>query len=191
VADPPVETDVLRPWASGELSPDEVFQRLYDAYAPLVRAWLVVRAGSAADDLFQDVWTIFYRRCREWEHRSGVDDAARPVLSFLFRTCHLTLRAHRRMAQRDSEPLANAAPPAMDGQALALEAVQLAECLDAARRHCSDDDCAVLTAKLAGVPAREIARTLRLTESAVDHRFRNAIERIRQVLAKPGRRVHV
>jgi DNA-directed RNA polymerase specialized sigma24 family protein len=113
------------------------------------------------------------------------------VLSFLFRTCHLTLRAHRRLAQREPVPLTDTDPPALDGQAHALRAVQLGECLDTAQRHCSDDDCAVLTAKLAGVPAREIARTLGLTESAVDHRFRNTIERIRQVLTRPGERAHV
>ena len=40
----------------------------------------------------------------------------------------------------------------------------------------------MLTAKLAGISAREIARTLQMTEAAVDHRFRNAIARIRERL---------
>lgn len=71
-----------------------------------MRAWLALRADSAADDLFQDVWTVFYRRCREWQHRAPMGDESRPVLSFLFRTCHLTLRAHRRLrAARDAAPL--------------------------------------------------------------------------------------
>lgn len=32
--------------------PEEAFARLYAAYARPVRAWLIVRAGAAADDLF-------------------------------------------------------------------------------------------------------------------------------------------
>ena len=184
---------VLRAWARGELSPEAAFARLYDAYAPLVRTWLAVRARGEADDLFQDVWTIFYRRCLDWEHRPDLDDEqARPVLSFLFRTCHLTLRAHRRLLERRAaQPLDTIADPAVDGGSRALEAVQLGECLTAARLRCSDEECAVLTAKLAGVPAREIARTLRLTEATVDHRFRNAVARIREALAPSGKDAHV
>ena len=114
------------------------------------------------------------------------------MLSFLFRTCHLTLRAHRRLqAARGAAPLDEADHPAIDGQAHAQAAVQFGECLEAARRHCSDDDCAVLAAKLSGLPAREIARTLGITESAVDHRYRNTIERIRLALGHPGRSAHV
>lgn len=179
-------------WASGELSLEEAFARFYESYAPLVRTWLAVRAGNSADDLFQDVWTIFYRRCPHWEHRESLDENARPVLSFLFRTCHLVLRAHRRLhAKRAPAPLETIAHPAIDGQSQALEAVQLGECLAAAQRHCSDEDQAVLTAKLAGVPAREIAQTLRLSESVVDHRFRNTVARIREALLPPGKDAHV
>lgn len=187
MADAAPEADVLAAWASGELPPEEAFARLYQSYAGVVRAWLAVRAGNAADDLFQDVWTIFYRRCREWEHRQdGAAPDARPVLSFLFRTCELVLRAHRRIhAQRGMAPLEAAADPAVDGHRHAIETIQLGECLEAARRHCTDQECAVLSAKLAGLAGREIARALHLTESAVDHRFRNAVARIREALTMP------
>jgi DNA-directed RNA polymerase specialized sigma24 family protein len=187
------EETVTQAWARGELSPDEAFVRLYQVYAPLVRTWLASRAGSAADDLSQDVWTIFYRRCGEWKHRREHDDAgARPVLSFLFRTSHLVLRAHRRLqANRPAQGLDGVADPAVDGQSSADEAIQLGQCLSAARLHCSDEDYAVLTAKLAGVPAREIGRTLQLTEATVDHRYRNAVERIREALSPRVRNVHV
>jgi DNA-directed RNA polymerase specialized sigma24 family protein len=188
VSEAGTEAAILREWSSGALAPDEAFAQLYRMYGPVVRTWLAVRAGSFADDLFQDVWTIFYRRTREWEHRTEMTvEDARPVLSFLFRTCHLTLRAHRRlMMRRGDEPLESAREPALDGQLRAFEAIQLGECLTAASLHCSDEDCAVLTAKLAGVPGREIARTLGMTESAVDHRFRRVVERIREVLAPEG-----
>ena len=70
----------------------------------------------------------------------------------------------------------------VDGSTPVVTRVQLGECLAAAKESCSDEEVAVLTAKLAGVPAREIARTLQITEAAVDHRFRNAVARIRERL---------
>ena len=180
----------MRDWSRGVLSHDEAFTKLYEEYGPLVHTWLRARSGdAAADDLFQDVWGIFCRRWREWEPPPGAADAdARPVLSFLFRTCHLVLMAHRRVERRRSEdPLEHAAEPPVDGHTYVLARVQLGECLSAARASCSDDQVAVLTAKLAGVPAREIARTLGLTEATVDHRFRDAIARIRERLEAGGR----
>jgi len=185
---------IMRDWASGALSPDDAFVRLYEAYGPLVLTWLRVRVDEAtADDLFQDVWAIFCRRWREWDPtrlrqgdggHGGADAAdARPVLSFLFRTCHLVLMAHRRVArQRDARPLDEASGVTVDGSTPVLRRVQLGECLAAAKESCSDEDVAMLTAKLAGVPAREIARTLQISEAAVDHRFRNAVSRIRERL---------
>ena len=56
----------------------------------------------------------------------------------------------------------------------------LARCLELARKHCCPEDVQILTAKLAGVPAKEIARTLSISEPAVDHRYRNALEHLRQ-----------
>jgi RNA polymerase sigma factor (sigma-70 family) len=172
-------------WARGDLTPDEAFEQLYARYGQTVRAWLALRvAPGSVDDLFQDVWTIFFRRCREWQHREEFAAGdARPVLSFLFRTCHLVVTAHRRVsAQRRTEALEDVDPPAIDDDRRMFADVQLGECLGAAKRFCSDEDVTILTAKLAGVPARDIARALRVTESAVDHRFRRAIGRIRGAL---------
>src|SRR5215813_12254538 len=179
------ESSVLGAAARGELSPDEAFERLYDEYAPLVRTWLAARIGTAqAEDLFQDVWTIFYRRWREWEHRPDLEPSdARPVLSFLFRTCHLVLQAHRRIAKkRAAPPLEDVDSPTVNGHGAVIAQIELGQCLDAARRHCTDEEWTVLTAKLSDVPAREIARTLQITEAAVDHRYRRAIARMRAVL---------
>ena len=181
------ESSVLGAAARGELSPDEAFERLYDEYAPLVRTWLAARIGTAqAEDLFQDVWTIFYRRWREWEHRPDFEGSdARPVLSFLFRTCHLVLQAHQRIVnKRAAPPLDAVDPPAVNGHGAVTAQIQLGQCLDAARRHCTDEEWTVLTAKLCDVPARDIARTLHITEASVDHRFRRAIARVRAILER-------
>jgi DNA-directed RNA polymerase specialized sigma24 family protein len=180
---PSAEQDVLRARARGELSADAAFERLHAAYAPSVRAWLLLRVrGTEADDLVQDVWTIFYHRWRRWEHRPEMaDPRARPVLSFLYRTCHFVLKGHRRRARREEAGDVDVA----DGEAGAkrlIQGVEVGRCLDRARRLCHSDELDVLFAKLSGVPAREIARALDVTESVVDHRFRTALAKLRASL---------
>jgi DNA-directed RNA polymerase specialized sigma24 family protein len=182
------ESPVLRAWADGRIDADAAFAALYDTYAPMTRGWLAVRAPAAdVDDLFQDVWSIFLRRWREWTPPDTISAAdPRPVLSFLFRTCHLALLAQRRLAAAHTmQPIEAAPEPDVDGDRIAVREVQFGECLAAARACCDDTELAVLTAKLSGVSGRETARTLGLTEPAVDHRYRAAIARIRERLAGP------
>ena len=163
--DPAAESAILRDWAAGTLSGDEAFARLYETYGRLVHTWLAVRAGGAdADDLFQDVWTIFCRRWREWRIDGSAAADARPILAFLFRTCHLVLLAHRRIAQqRATRSLDDSPHPLTDGEREATTHVQLGECLTAATRCCSDEELAVFTAKLAGMHGRDIAHALGIT----------------------------
>ena len=180
---PAIEPDLLRARARGELSADAAFERLHAAYAPSVRAWLLFRVrGTEADDLVQDVWTIFYHRWRRWEHRPEMTDPqARPVLSFLYRTCHFVLKGHRRRARREEAADVDVA----DGEAGAerlIQGIEVGRCLDRARRVCHSDELDVLFAKLSGVPAREIAQAKGLTESVVDHRFRTALGKLRASL---------
>lgn len=189
------EQSVLRARATGEVSADQGFEQLYALYAPLVLAWLRLRAPRAdAEDLQQDVWMVLYDRWKRWEFRPEMEGPeARPVLSFLYRTCHFVLRGHaRRAAARAERPLEHAGEPrAPEGADSHLE---LGQCLDLARRICPVEEQEVLSAKLAGVPARDIARTLAMTEAAVDHRFRGAIARLKRRLeppkAGPRRRAH-
>src|SRR5262245_58725335 len=62
--------------------------------------------------------------------------------------------------------------------------------LDFAKTQCGEEDVAILTGKLAGIPAKEIARTLEISESAVDHRYRPVGQTIQQELTSSaeGRR---
>jgi RNA polymerase sigma factor (sigma-70 family) len=182
------EQSVLRARARGELSADQAFERLYSLYAPLVLAWLRVRVSRAADadDLQQDVWMVLYDRWKRWEFRPEMESAeARPILSFLFRTAHFVLRGHsRRAAVRAERPLEAAGhAPAPEAHDSSLE---LGRCLDLARRICPEEEQEVLAAKLSGVPAREIARALAISEAAVDHRFRGAIARLKRRLEPAG-----
>jgi DNA-directed RNA polymerase specialized sigma24 family protein len=180
------EPNILAACASGEISPDQAFDRLYVLYEASVFAWLAARVGAAAAaDLSQDTWAVFHRRWRIWNFLPEMSTAeARPVLSFLYRSCHLIVSAHRRLQARVilhsltdvEEP---AGPHEID---LRHHALEFQRCLETARQCCPEEEFDVLLAKLAEVPAREIARSLGVSEAIVDHRFRNAIARVRRAL---------
>jgi len=163
------------------------FEQLYDLYQRPVYAWLAVRLQSPdVDDLAQDVWTIFYRRWQSWRFPDELVPEAKPVLSFLFRTCHLTLAGFRRVRERDRAAdldQANEVAAPTDRRHRELEVQQ---CLTIARETCTADELEILIGKLTGVSARTIARTLGITESAVDHGYRRAIAKVRAVLSGPG-----
>lgn len=192
--EPSLENRILRARARGEVSADAAFEVLYREYARTVLGWLAVRAeASAVDDLAQDVWLIFYSRFRRWEFGTEMESPdARPVLSFLFRTCHYVARARRRLAAtRKSAPLDSAEEAVVvNGRHALARGLEASRALALARRLCSDEELSVLLGKLAGFTAREIAQALSLTEAVVDHRFRDAIARLRKALkveAKKGK----
>ncbi|MFQ5788930.1 MAG: RNA polymerase sigma factor [Acidobacteriota bacterium] len=173
------------------MSCDAAFEQLYEEYGSVVLGWLAVRVAPAAvDDLFQDVWLIFYARWRRWQFPAAMESPeARPVLSFLFRTCQYVVQGHRRLVsararkQLDEQELADSrsAPDRL------LRQVELGRCLSLARKVCPTTELDVLLAKLAGVPAREIARALGVTEAMVDHRYRSALARLRKEMKLSGR----
>jgi DNA-directed RNA polymerase specialized sigma24 family protein len=180
----PPEHGIVSARMSGAMSIDSSFDRLYRMYAPVVGGWLAVRVEAhAVEDLLQDVWTVFYGRWRTWRQPPELDTPdARPVLSFLFRTVHLATKAHRR-AMRTHEPIEGHDLPDQKTVPQHLdESLTLGKCLELARKHCNSDDVAILTGKLAGISAREIARTLGISEFTVDHRYRNALTFLRQQL---------
>jgi len=181
------EHPILQARAAGAVSADVSFEQLYDLYQRPVYAWLAVRLQSPdVDDLAQDVWTIFYRRWQSWRFPDELVPEAKPVLSFLFRTCHLTLAGFRRVRERDRAAdldQANEVAAPTDRWHRELEVQQ---CLTIARETCTADGLEILIGKLTGVSARTIARTLGITESAVDHGYRRAIAKVRAVLSGPG-----
>jgi DNA-directed RNA polymerase specialized sigma24 family protein len=178
-----VENRVLRARARGEISADAAFETLFGEYRRIVASWLTLRVEAAAvDDLAQDVWLIFYNRFRRWEFGTEMESTdARPVLSFLFRTCQFVARGHQRLARsRKNEPLADGDVKASaEGPETLLRDLEAAKALSLARRICPGEELDVLLAKLAGMSAREVARTLSITEAVVDHRYRDALSRLR------------
>jgi RNA polymerase sigma factor (sigma-70 family) len=181
-----VENRVLRARARGEISADAAFETLFQEYRRIVASWLALRVeGAAVDDLAQDVWLIFYNRFRRWEFGTEMESTeARPVLSFLFRTCQFVARGQKRLARsRKNEPLADEDLKASaDGPEALLRDLEAAKALSLARRICPEEELDVLLAKLAGMSAREVARTLSITEAMVDHRYRDALSRLRAKL---------
>ncbi len=177
------ERSILRARARGEVSADGSFEDLYRLYGPTVRAWLRFRVPApVADDLMQDVWLIFHGRWQRWEFRPEMEaEAARPVLSFLFRTCHFVLRGHRRRAGREERA---AELEAVDerGAERVMRDVEAGRALSLARRLCPAEELDVLLPKLAGVPAREIALTLECTEEAARTRVSDAVKKVRAAM---------
>jgi DNA-directed RNA polymerase specialized sigma24 family protein len=184
---PSLENRVLRARSRGEVSADAAFEALFQEYRRIVASWLAVRVDSASvDDLAQDVWLIFYGRFRRWEFGTEMESAeARPVLSFLFRTCQFVARGHQRLARsRRSDPLeeVEGRVAATIGPETVLRDLEAAKALSLARRICSGEELDVLLGKLSGMSAREVATTLSITEAVVDHRYRDALARLRSKL---------
>jgi DNA-directed RNA polymerase specialized sigma24 family protein len=165
------------------MSADAAFEVLFREYRRLVTAWLALRVDPAAvDDLAQDVWLIFYERFRRWQFGLEMEsEDARPVLSFLFRTCQFVARGHRRLRHtRKTDPLPDGKEPVSRSDSTLARRIEASRALALARRLCSDEELDVLLAKLAGFSAREIAGMLALTEPMVDHRYRDALARLRK-----------
>jgi RNA polymerase sigma factor (sigma-70 family) len=176
------------------MSADTAFELLFREYARIVAGWLAVRVEpSAVDDLAQDVWLVFYGRFRRWEY--GVEresPEARPILSFLFRTCQFVARGHQRLARsRKSEPLEDGESgdprAALGGEEDASREIDASRALSIARRLCPDEELDVLLAKLSGFSAKEIADMLSVTPAVVDHRYRDALSRLRKEMKIQGR----
>jgi DNA-directed RNA polymerase specialized sigma24 family protein len=129
------------------------------------------------------LWTVFYGRWRSWQQPAELDTPeARPVLSFLFRTVHLATKAHRRTSRVHEQIEEQDLTDDRSMPERLIDGLTLASCLNFAKTHCGEEDVAILTGKLAGISAKEIARTLEISESAVDHRYRNTLGYLRQHL---------
>jgi RNA polymerase sigma factor (sigma-70 family) len=179
------EQPILRARARGEISSEVAFDQFYVLYAPVVRGWAAISARrDEAEDIFQDVWSIFYRRWRDWCFLPEMEaPEAKPVLSFLYKTFRFLLEGYRRKALLKHASLEEAelCGIAVESEDLVRQ-VEVSRCMDIARRIFSREEMDILLAKLAGISAREIASILCITEPMVDHRFRNSIARLKKHL---------
>jgi len=180
------EQSIIRARHSGGLSCEESFRELYDLYGRNVFSWLLVRVPrDQAEDLFQEVWTTFLVRWRDWDFREDLAiSEARPVLSFLFQTALFMwkghLRKHGRCEPLPEEEMEPAVHTQMDAR------VELGRCLDLAAKICTSEEIEVLVARLTGLSGAEIAQALGISEAVVDHRYRDAIGRLRRHLQSQG-----
>jgi DNA-directed RNA polymerase specialized sigma24 family protein len=134
-----------------------------------------------------EVWLIFHHRWLRWDFRPEMEaEDARPVLSFLYRTCHFVVKGFRRRGGREEGVEKLEAVDEREGAERRLRQLEAGRCLDLARRICPPEELDVLLPKLLGVSARAIATTLGVTEPVVDHRFRGALARLQaQLSPKP------
>ena len=186
------EALILRARETGEISCDTAFERFHEAYASVLLAWFALRAHPAEiDDLAQDVWAIFYMRWRRWQFLPEMDvPDARPVLSFLYRTCNFVFLAHRRQhASRSQQLPLEVAETKASSQPVEtiLRTLEFGRALKIAKEICTPAELDVLAGRLAGVPLREVARATNSTEAVVDHRFRNAMAKLRKRLSAKGK----
>src|SRR5580658_581466 len=136
------EQDVLRAREAGGLSVEESFRALFDLHGRAVLGWLLVRVPrDQVDDLFQEIWSTFFLRWRNWEFREHLAaPEARPVLSFLFRTAAFMRNGeYRRKRALESVDEAAAIADVSSGPEVLNQQVQLGRCLDLAAEVCSPE----------------------------------------------------
>ena len=158
--------------------------------APRCGRSLILRVrGPEADDLLQDVWTIFYQRWRRWEHRPEMEAVGRQARAEL-PVPHLPVRgdgppaegAARGRDARSGGAAARRAPTPSCGRA------EAGRCLELARRLLRPEPSSTCCSPSwpACRPARS-RETLGVSESVVDHRFRGALARLRARLLPKAR----
>src|SRR5215208_2594363 len=128
---------ILRACVSKELSHDDAFGELYLLYAAVVRGWLSVSVKRGeVEDLFQDIWIVFYRRWQQWQFLAEMEEPdARPVASFLYRTFRFVLEGHRRRNLHNHEPIeaVEELPDNLQQPDRLLMQLELGQCLELAR----------------------------------------------------------
>ena len=154
------------------------FARLFDFYAPRVKA-MAIRNGApaaAAEDLAQDVML------RVWQSRAQFDPTRAPASAWIYQ-----IARNRRidLARRAPRPLPEeiAAQPGPDeaGDALALSQ-EVARLRDALRALPSGQRAMVERAYLGELTHQEISRETNLPLGTVKSRLRLAIDRLRHEL---------
>ena len=185
-AQPSPEQPILRARARAKVSADGAFEQLYALYGATVLAWLAARVEApTAQDLAQDVWTIFYSRWQRWQFTPEMEaPGARPVLSFLYRTGHFVLRGwqKRQVCRAHSELTEAEEKRAAQSPESLTRNLQYRQALEKARATCPAEELDVLLARLSGLSLQESASSLGITTAVVDHRFRMAIARLRDAL---------
>ena len=71
-----------------------------------------------------------------------------------------------------------------NGRDSMLRKLEATRALAIAKSVCAENEVDVLVARLSGMSAREIAATLSVTESVVDHRYRSALSKLRKKLGQ-------
>lgn len=160
----------------------EAFAELFAYFAPRLKAWLV-KAGAApgtAEDLAQDAMLTVWRKADLFDARKA------HAATWIF-----TIARNRRldMLRRESRslPMPEIDPSEVEWPDETLSTVQDAERIREALSHLSRQEVEVLRlAFFLDNPHSEIARRLNLPLGTVKSRIRNAMVKLRPLLAQTG-----
>jgi RNA polymerase sigma factor (sigma-70 family) len=150
----------------------EAFEEMYDTYMPKIYRYVSYRTGNAsvAEDITSDVFDSFSRE--KASEATWLTTIARNTITDYFRK-----EGRVQVVREDDAPEEESQEPTVDEQVSGLEEVrQLRLCI--AKLPQLDQD--IISLKFgAGMNNREIARTLKVSESNVGTRLFRAVRRLR------------
>lgn len=162
--------------ARGEQS---AFADLYDLYSGRIYRYLAVRLGSP-DDAADVLQEVFVRIARG---REGLRRGEGDLTGYIFTIARN--EAMRLLAKRSRQPDADLNLIAETGSAGNSERSENADAVQFALRSLSDAQCEVVTMKIyGGLTFGEIAATTGLPQGTVATRYRAALARMRELLAR-------
>lgn len=154
------------------------FAELYDACAGRLYGWLVVHLRSATDaeDVVQET---FVRLARSRKKLRGVEN----LIAYVFSVARNEAARLRKHSSRQQELVRPTSEAAVDAT-LELEQVEVVE---RALERLSDEQREVVELKMYGdLTMREIAEVTGLPAGTVATRYRSALAKLRESLARDG-----
>jgi RNA polymerase sigma-70 factor, ECF subfamily len=154
---------------------------LYEHYKSDVYRYLFYRVGrpQLAEDLTTEVFI------RVMEHLPRYQQRQAPFRAWLLQIArNLAIDHARKMAVRNDVDLDEEIPSASEGPETAVDHTLTTEHLQHALRHLTADQCDVIILRfMADMPIKEVAKTIRKSESAVKALQARGLEALQQILA--------
>lgn len=189
------ERELLGEYLALSISLDELFSRLFYAYNRYLAFYLRRRGWSnaAAEDLLQQSWVTLWRDIKRgsfFERGSSTETpAAKPVLTFLIKTCeNLGRNLYRHEHHFPSVSLEELDAGRQLCAADLDEQIQLRDVRRAMFELCTEDERRVLHLLSFGLDRVEIAEIVGEKPHWVDNRRRSAVQKLRGALGERAKR---
>lgn len=154
----------------------ERYKQFYENYKNKLYSYLVTRSGDSdvAQDIMQESFT------RHFQHY-GHEAVISPALLFTIARNALTDHFRYRNRFQITENIISQTDADVEGS---LETKETTADINSALARLPDIDREILTLAVAGVPYKDIASTLQLTEANVKVRVHRARVRLREIMKK-------